>query len=1071
MRFGVLGPLTVWAEDGAVVAVPEKKVRALLAMLLLDRGRVVSADRLIDGIWGESAPVRPAGALQTLVSRLRRALSEAGSNAVVYRAMGYVLDVPAESVDEATFAALVEQARQTGDPRKRAAWFTEALGHWRGDPFADFADELFAQPAVARLTEQRLLVVEELAETRLLMGEYGPVAAELTDLAERHPLRERLRGAQMRALYGAGRLDEALAVFHDVRRLLDAELGLEPGATLTELHQQILRADPAALPAEPAVGSDSSARPPSNLPAPLTDLIGRESSLRQVLELLDQERLVTLTGPGGVGKTRLAVAAASESAQSYPHGVWLVELGGIVLPSVTSAAVDSLADIVAAALGIRDNAPPARRGSRSAQYRLADALQDCTTLIVLDNCEHVIGGAALLVRQIVRRAPSVRVLATSREPLDIEGERLWQVPPLDLPGPAATFDEIVASGAVRLFAARAAAAAPGFTLGADNAAAVATVCRRMDGLPLALELASTRVRALGPARLAERLDDRFGLLTGGRRDAPPRQQTLRAMIDWSWELLTAAEQVVLRRLSIHADGCTLDAAETLCAAAGVKSEEVLDLLARLVDRSLLVVVHDDDEPRYRLLESISAYCAERLRASTGQVPAEFEQLRLAHAGYYADLAERAYAHLRGPRQRYWMSRLDAESANLRRALDTATTTGDALLAQRIALALTWYWFLRGRLGEARRSIADVLAVVDDEHRTVSARARLSSWRAAMTLLAGDGAESLREDGAFLRLVEEIRGPGERAVVGWFLGYAVTMFGAMEAGVQIIDRALDELRELDDGWGIAAALTVRAIQRLSRGDLDTAWTAAEQSLALFGEIGEQWGRLQATGVLATLLEIRGDYPEAEARHRDGLRIAEDLGLWSEAASRWAQLGRIALLRHDYPLADELHDRARQLAVAHADRPAMEIAEVGLAMSARRQGKFETAQTLLRRWLDWNLGFDAANGAALILAELGFAAEQCGDVEGALELHRQGMAAAERTGDPRAIALANEGLAGAHSLAGAPVLAARLLGSAARTRAAIGATLPPAELGDVERVAERVRSMLGEMRFAAEFAKEP
>ncbi|WP_218584225.1 hypothetical protein [Nocardia cyriacigeorgica] len=258
---------------------------------------------------------------------------------------------------------------------------------------------------------------------------------------------------------------------------------------------------------------------------------------------------------------------------------------------------------------------------------------------------------------------------------------------------------------------------------------------------------------------------------------------------------------------------------------------------------------------------------------------------------------------------------------------------------------------------------------------------------------------------------------------------------------------------------------------SRGDLDTAWTAAEQSLALFGEIGEQWGRLQATGVLATLLEIRGDYPEAEARHRDGLRIAEDLGLWSEAASRWAQLGRIALLRHDYPLADELHDRARQLAVAHADRPAMEIAEVGLAMSARRQGKFETAQTLLRRWLDWNLGFDAANGAALILAELGFAAEQCGDVEGALELHRQGMAAAERTGDPRAIALANEGLAGAHSLAGAPVLAARLLGSAARTRAAIGATLPPAELGDVERVAERVRSMLGEMRFAAEFAKEP
>ncbi|GEM30976.1 SARP family transcriptional regulator [Nocardia neocaledoniensis NBRC 108232] len=1049
MRFGVLGPLTVWAADGTVVPVPEKKVRTLLAILLLDPGRVVSADRLIDGIWGTQVPAHPDGALQTLVSRLRRALGAVGSDMVVHRATGYLLDIAVDAVDSGSFLTAVEAARRADDPRQRVAGFADALAQWRGEAFADIADEPLALPTVTRLNDQHLLVQEEMAETRLLLGEYGALAAALPGLVEQHPLRERLRATQMRALHGAGRVAEALAVFRDVRHRLDTELGLEPGPALAELHEQILRADPAAL---PAARTPAEAAPRTNLPAPTTDLIGRRSDLAHVRALLSTERLVTLTGPGGVGKTRLALAAAAETSRGNTHGIWLVELGG---HTVANEEVDGLADIVAAALGLRDDAPTPYRPAASSRDRMVRALRDRELLIVLDNCEHVIGAVAALVRLLLDRAPSVRVLATSREPLGIAGESLWQVPPLAVPAADAPLEAVLRSDAVRLFAERAAATAPGFVLDAGNAAAVATVCRRMDGLPLALELASTRVRVLGPARLAERLDDRFGLLTGGRRDAPARQQTLRAMIDWSWELLTAAEQAVLRRLAIHADGCTLDAAEQLCAGAGVSSGEVLDLLARLVDRSLVAVTHDG-EPRYRLLESVGAYGIEQLRRYPAAQPyqTEYERLRYAHAAHYTDFAEQAAAHLRGPRQRHWLDRLDAESANLRRALDTAIDSGDATLAQRLALALTWYWFLRGRLGEARRSITRALAVPEPTAAPDSPRARLAVWRAAMGLLAGEGAGTAVEAGTAVRLFDELA-PDERAGPGWFLGYAVTMFGVMDDAVQIIDRVLHEIPAGDDNWTTAAARTVRAIQRCSRGELDAARADAEHALTLFGD--EYWGRLQATAVLGRLHEIRGEYGEAEARYRAGVKIAEELRLWAEAAEHWSQLGRIALLRQDFDCADELHERARRLAATHSDRPALETAEVGLAMSARRRGDLDTAEELLRPWLDWNLGFDAANGAALILAELGFIAELRGDAGAALALHERGRAAAERTGDPRAIALALEGLAGAHAAAGSPELSARLLDTATRMRASVGAALPPGERGDVDRIAGRLRSM--------------
>ncbi|MBF6416314.1 BTAD domain-containing putative transcriptional regulator [Nocardia cyriacigeorgica] len=1061
MRFGVLGPLTVWTADGEVVPVPEKKVRALLAGLLTAPGRVVSADRLMEGIWGDSLPTRPAAALQTLVSRLRRAV---GADLVAHRAPGYVLLVSADAVDAGEFASLAEQARRIGEPGRRAQLFAQALEQWRGPAFADFADDPFVQASITRLEEQRMLVLEEHAEARLQLGDYGRLATELQELTEVHPFRERLRATQMRALYGAGRVDEALAVYQDVRRHLDDELGLEPGRALVELHQEMLRRDLPIEPPMPDGSGQDSPRRRTNLPAPVTELIGRSGCVAEVRGLLSRERLVTLTGPGGVGKTRLALAAARESDDTYADGVWLVEFGASRIAGTAQEVVDGLAGAVAAVLEIRDDArlPPS---AHSPVRQLIDALRGRELLLVFDNCEHVIDAAAALAQQVLHGAPRVRVLATSREPLDIAGEQLWQVPPLELPEPGATPAEILKTSAVRLFAARAAAAAPGFTLTEADADVVAVICRRMDGLPLALELASTRIRALGLVRLAERLDDRFGLLTSSRRDAPARQQTLRAMIDWSWELLTAAEQAVLSRLGVHVGGCSLEAAEILCAGGGVESGQVLDLLARLVDRSL-VVVEEAEGPRYRLLESVAAYCVEQLRSRE----LEYAHLRNAHARYYIELAERADAELRGPEQIRWLRVLDLESANMRAALTNAAADGDALSARRLVQALIWYWFLRGRLMEARRSITAALAVGRPTAVAGSADPRLVAWRAALTLLCGDRAGASWDNRTPLRLYQAIPGRRDRSGPGWFLGYATTMFGDMGIGVELIDRALEDCRELGERWGFAAALTVRAVQRQVRGELDDARRYGEESLALFAEIGDQWGRLQANGVLGRLAEIRGDYRDAEARHREGLRIAEELALWTDAAARWAELGRIALLEQQYALADEFHDRARQLALAHGDRPTQESAEVGLALSARRQGELDTAERYLRPWLEWNRGFDAANGIALILAELGFVAEQRGDTAAALALHREGLAAARKTGDPRAVALAQEGLAGAQRLAGRPELAARLLGTAARAREMVGAPLPPAERGDVDRIATLVRSALGADRFEAEYARD-
>ncbi|WP_328792373.1 BTAD domain-containing putative transcriptional regulator [Streptomyces sp. NBC_00273] len=1093
MRFEVLGPLTVRTDEGTPVPVPEAKVRALLGALLVRYGRPVPVDRLIDELWGEDLPGNPGNTLQTKVSQLRRILARAeeGGRALVgFGPAGYALRVADEAVDAGRFTELTALARKEDGARARAALLSEALGLWRGPAYADFPDAAFVRTEAVRLEERRITAQEDLAEARLELGEHVVLADELGTLITEHPLRQRLYAARMRALYGAGRQNEALAAYRELTKRFAEELGVDPGPELGALHEAILRQDPeltagpvpvpvsvsvpepAPVPVPvPAVVEARPFRPGTNLPTPVSSLVGREEAVARVCAAVEAGRLVTLTGPGGVGKTRLALAAAARLAAAgsgpFPDGVRFVELAG---------ARGGVAAVIAAALGVREDADggagtgtgtgagTGSGGEAAARDRLATALGTRRLLLVLDNCEHVVASVAALTGQLLRQAPGLRVLVTSQEPLALAGETLETVAPLE------------GAEAMELFAARAAAGTPGFTLGPHNAEAVALVCRRLDGLPLALELAATRVRALGVHALAERLHDRFRLLNQVRRDAPARQRTLRAVIDWSWELLAPAEQTALSRLAVFSGGFTLESAEAVCAAGDTAAEDVLDLVTRLVDCSLVVAPYagggDAGAPRYRMLESVTAYGLERLEGA-----GEAAAARLRHAEHFADLAERAAAHLHGPEQRGWLRRLDSEGLNLRAALDAAVEAGAAGAtgaALRLVNASAWYWFLRGRIGEARTALGSALACAaaaggQDGPAVAGARARL----AAFAVLAGDdGLLGGDFDGADPRgrwLLEFAR-------IGFTNGSDVDAAPGVAAAAgddDVLEGLPAVFRGLGDRWGEAAALSGLATRALYRGDLTELRHNAEAGARLFAELGDQWGRLQASEQLGVLAEISGDYARAARLHEDGVRSARELELFTQVSFRLAQQGRIALLTGDTARAADLHEQARRLADEQSHRPAQQFAEIGLALGARRDGDLDAAEAWLRPWLDWSRRLGVDISVALILAQLGYVAELRGDAPLAEALHRDGLAAARRSGDPRALALAFEGLAGAGSVAAAPgdraAAAAALLGTAAALRESLGTPLPPAERHDVDRAAARLRARLGDDGFATAFAR--
>lgn len=627
LEFRVLGPLQV-ARDGRLLPLGGFKQRELLALLLLGRNRVVSRDLLVDVLWGERPPASAANSIQIYVSKLRRLLGDGGSaKAIVTEPPGYRLSIPPGELDADRFERLISEGSEalgSGEAERAETTFAHALTLWHGTPFADFAAEPFAQAEIARLEQLRLRALEERIEAQSSLGRHAAVLAELPMLVDQYPLEERIRARLMVALYRSGRQADALAAYQDYRRLLADELGLEPSPDLREIERQILRQDPALVapatprsaefpPAAPAAPAPA-ALEQTNLPLPPTPLIGREQELQEAGRLLRAHRLVTLTGPGGSGKTRIALQLAADAVGEFPDGVVWVPLQALRDPEL-------VLPTIARAIGAGET--------------LVEDRSDRRLLLVLDNFEQLLA-AAPRIGVLAAQLPHLKLLVTSREPLHIAAEYEYPVAPLR------------EREAVELFIERASAAKPDFT----DDGAVVEICRRLDCLPLALELAAARVKALSASELLKRLDRRLPILTGGSRDAPERQRTLRATIGWSYELLAEDEQRAFARLAIFAGGCTLDAAEQVCQAG-------LDTVAALIDKSLL----RRDGDRYFMLETIGEYALERLEES-----GELDELRQRHADYYLEQARSVELLIRSPQAAGAIDRLEPEHDNLRAAL-------------------------------------------------------------------------------------------------------------------------------------------------------------------------------------------------------------------------------------------------------------------------------------------------------------------------------------------------------------------------------------------------------------------
>ncbi|SDM49242.1 BTAD domain-containing putative transcriptional regulator [Nonomuraea jiangxiensis] len=1051
MRFRVLGPLEVSTDDGTPVKVPEVKVRLLLADLLSHDGRSVPVDRLVEDLWGAAPPRDPAAVLRTKVAQLRRALESAergGRDLVVWQPPGYALRVEADAVDARRFGVLTGRARAVADPAVRAVLLADALALWRGEAYADFAGETFLQGTITRLGEQRLSAMEEHAEVELALGRHEHLLGDLAERVRRHPLRERFRTAYMQALYRSGRQNEALETYHDLRERLAGELGLDPSPESAALYQAILRQDTGL----------GVARLRGNLPVPVTELIGREAAVARLERLLSANRLVTLTGAGGVGKTRLAVAAADRLARSFADGVWLVELAALDHPARAGARATpaDVATLIAAALGLADATVPGPRGHPAPIVeRVAAAVRERRMLLVLDNCEHVVEPAAEVAARLLAGAPGLRLLATSREPLGIAGEHLQVVAPLEVPAAGADPALVARADAVRLFVARAAAAAGELVLDARTAEAVGVICRRLDGIPLALELAAARVRSLGVAEVARRLDARFRLLTGGRRDAPARQRTLRAVIDWSWELLAGPERVVLCRLALHPDGCTLDAAESVCATSGVPRDDVADLLAGLVDRSLVAVTGD----RYRLADSVAAYCVERLAES-----GELATARRRHHDHYAGLAERAGSLLRGPGQRRWLRLLDAETANLRGVFDDAVRAGDGPLVRRLATALSWYWLLRGRLEEAHRAFTRVLSLGAGDPGS-------AAWCSALALITGQAIGGGRAPATGHGLLATELGEIDDPRAGWILGSSLFGVGDLPGSERLTRRALAAFEARGDVWGTAAALNTLAWHATARGAIAAAERDAERSLAAFTELGDAWGQMMALESLAGAAEATGRYERAASLFRRSLGIAEQLGFGIEIPFKLCGLAEVHLATGEHHTAERLYERARRLAAEQSVRSAETYALIGLARIARLTDRLDIAEAHLGVVLEWHRehGHEPNVGAAA-LTELGLLAHRRGDAGQARARHEEACRISRDGGDPRTVARALEGLAGTLALMGEHVPAARLLGTAAAARTSTAAAAPPlAERLAVDETTAVVRDALGPGPYAAEYER--
>ncbi|WP_271218840.1 BTAD domain-containing putative transcriptional regulator [Streptosporangium carneum] len=992
MRVELLGPFEVRNRDGAVVEVPGIRLRALLAALALEPGRIVTRARLVDWIWGQRPPADEVNALQALVSRLRRVLPD---GVIEAEAGGYRLAVAPDAVDVCRFEHLVGQAR-AAEPAARADLLRSALALWRGTAMADIAmrDSDAFDAVVTRLDDLYVAALGDRVDADIRLGRGSELLSELTELVAAYPLREGFVAALMRALAEAGRGTEALTVYQRTRERLAEELGADPSAELSALHTALLRGE---------LGERAENRR-TNLRAELSSFVGKDGDISAVAVLSIGHRLVTLTGPGGSGKTRLATETARTMLTELPDGAWLVELASV-------RAGGELAQAALTAIGLRDQALLGDARGGEPMDRLIAALRERAMLLILDNCEHVIEAAAAFADRLLGECRRLRILATSREPLGITGEVLWQVEPLALPAQGADPAEVGSSPAVRLLRDRADLVRKDIGSDAHTLAAMARICRALDGIPLAIELAAARLRTMSVDQLARRLDDRFRLLTGGSRTALARHKTLRAVVDWSWDLLTETEREVLRRFSVFSGGASLEAAERVCGDEAFAGEQVFDALTALIEKSLLLA-DGEGTPRYRMLNTIREYAAHRL-AEAG----ETESARRAHLACFTELAETAEPHLRRAEQLEWLATLEAEHDNISAALRGAIADGRAQEAMRLVAAAGWYYFLSGHRGEGtelsiaaaslrgeapdgvRAMACSIVAVfltsgpgrdqyeaqewIHEAHRL----AQRSGHRHPVLGLVAPLERMLREPTEFLPAFEPLVAdddPWVRAQARLTRGRLRLTLGGDETDVDVdIETALAEFRTLGDRWGISTALTFLADRLATRGEFTRACEHYEEAVVALTEVGATEDVISLRGRQAQLYWLLGDERSstsamAEAqRYAGGIAWADTLVelAFSKAQLAWRRgepdkahqhLATVRSTLDDAELNDFFRAKTQDLygyltedlekARAHraeALRAAVEtaypplIAEmlVGIADLALRQGQDEQAVRLL------------------------------------------------------------------------------------------------------------------------------
>lgn len=1284
MRVAILGPLEVHTADGAL-EIPGRRLRALLIRLALAPGRVVSADRLIDDLWQDEPPAAAHNALQALVSRLRAVV---GRTTIESGGGGYRLNIPPDCVDLVLFEQRVRAgraAREAGDAVASAKQLRAALGLWRGDALSDVEGTPFAEVEAAGLEEQRVAAVEDLvdavlaqtAATGVAAAEAADLLPELEQLRAAFPLREKLHARYMRVLYALGRQAEALAAYEQLRTTLADRLGVDPSPELSTLHLAMLRqapdlpslaqpaphvtatptpppqAVPSASPATRPYPGSASASPPrqGNLPAQLTSFIGRETELELVAELLQGARLVTLIGPGGAGKTRLAQECGARLGEVAADGVWIAPLAAV-------ADGANVAQAVLAALGGENTVSFAelaldRAEALTPRERLHALLADRRMILILDNCEHVLDAVAELVDQLLSAAPRVRILATSREPLALTGETLcpvaslalppdpseqqmprpFDVAPTELPYPhpsdtAATavespttrpadgptterlaprpfhgawaepsvarpfpvtpaeppaarpfdaaspessatrpFDaasaeppavhsldgasaepsaarsfhaasaeppaarpldmawaeppasrpffaaptvpsppaveSVLEYPSVQLFVERARAVRPGFQLTSANVTPVIRICRALDGIPLAIELAAARLRSLSAQQVADRLDDRFRLLSSGSRTALPRHQTLRAIVDWSWELLSPAERTVLARLAVFAGGATPDAAIQVCShaasptspapdadvdasagaadaaarsalvlsVASVASDEVIDIIASLVDKSLVVAQEDEvGEVRYRLLETVRAYSADRLEES-----GERTSVRAAHAEHFVALAERAEPELRAAEQIHWITRLSLERDNFNAALRHCVATGEFGLALRLYQGLLWFWMMRNHGKEAAQWAEEVSELIVQSGVEVPAELGEAyllcvGVRKAMAAMREHAGDVEAVSNALISAVPENSYTARHPLLALIRPVAGVLISRGGDGAAA-RRELDALADHPEPWVRAARYSFTALLELHYAQATVAEDLLLTGYAKFRELGERQGLLFTLVVLTEFALAKGEFRVAVSRAEEAYGYATD-GLNPDSGSMLLiKLGQTRACAGEIEYGRRLMEQGTRTAehcgesgdaaVGHAELAALAF-KVDDPAEARRQ--LAMATSLIGAFPDRP---DMALASSVTLARRGYLAALEGEFDVARDCYRQAVDAVRFGPFLSFMSGLDEvlrGLAAVAGLQGDHVRAAELLGSA---RSVVGMDNEASYVGP--RTKSAAIAALGEEAFEDAFAR--